>query len=112
MQSILEGIVFRAAEVIHAMNQYSPIKEVISIDGGLSANPYLCQFLADVLSRQIIVQSSADLTALGVARLAAGGGIEKQTKEQPTRCYNPETNRESDLKKFKDAVQRSTQWRS
>ena len=112
MQSILEGIVFRAAEVIHAMNQYSPIKDVISIDGGLSANPYLCQFLADVLGRQIIVQSSADLTALGVARLAAGGGIENQKEEQPTHCYVPQTDRKSELKRFKDAVQRSTQWRS
>ncbi|MBT4875571.1 MAG: glycerol kinase, partial [Desulfobacula sp.] len=63
MQSILEGIVFRAAEVIAAMSEFISIKNEISIDGGVTANPYFCQFLADVLNRRIIVQSLAELTA-------------------------------------------------
>jgi len=112
MQSILEGIVFRAAEVIAAMDKISPIKEVISIDGGLSANTYLCQFLADVLQRQIIVPSSADLTALGVAKLAAGKDNKKNLRGEETRHYSPKTNRRSYLSKFEKAVTRSSQWRS
>ena len=112
MQSILEGIVFRAAEVIEAMDKYSPIKEIISIDGGLSANTYLCQFLADVMGRHIIVQSSADLTALGVAKLAARENNKKKSEDEPTRHYFPGTDKRSYLHKFKEGVTRSTQWRS
>ena len=112
LQSILEGIVLRTAEVIEAMDKFSPIKETISIDGGLSANTYLCQFLADVLGRQIIVQSSPDLTALGVAKLAAGEDNQKSPGDESTRHYFPETDRRSYLVKFKDAVTRSAQWRS
>ncbi len=112
MQSVLEGIVFRAAEVIAAMNEYVGITGEISIDGGLSANPYFCQFLADVLQLQVVVQSSTELTALGTARLAAGNnGFENVDKNTSLR-YKPVTDRHEYLLKFKDAVDRSKQWHS
>jgi glycerol kinase len=112
MQSILEGIVFRAAEVIVAMNELTLIKNEISIDGGLSANPYFCQFLADVLNRQVMVQSSVELTAFGTAKLAGGNRIKQNQKKGLIRHYHPETDRHQYLEKFKDAVNRSVQWRS
>ncbi len=111
MQSILEGIVFRAAEVIAAMTEFTSIKNKISIDGGLSANPYFCQFLADVLNRQVIVQSSTELTAVGVAQLAMDPPVKHGPANNQIRRYLPETNRHSDLERFKDAVSRSAQWR-
>jgi glycerol kinase len=40
MQSMLEGIAFRATEVIDAMNKFTPIADIVSIDGGVSNNPY------------------------------------------------------------------------
>lgn len=112
MQSILEGIVFRAAEVITAMNEFTAVKNEISIDGGLSANPYFCQFLADVLNRQVIVQSAAESTALGTARLAADGHIEQSFMTSPIKRYTPETDRRPFMEKFKEAVSRSAEWRS
>ncbi|MCP4671398.1 MAG: glycerol kinase [Desulfobacula sp.] len=118
MQSILEGIVFRTAEVIAAMNEFAFIKDEISIDGGLSVNPYFCQFLADVLNRRIVVQSSAELTALGTAKLAMDIGIDFDSKFESdlnhglTRQYQPEVDKSQYLEKFKDAVNRSTKWRN
>jgi len=111
MQSIIEGIVFRAAEVIAAMNELIPITEAISIDGGLSANPYFCQFLADVLNRQVRVQSSAELTAFGTAKLISGQGKDLEMSHHLSRSYHPETDMGQYLEKFKDAVNRSLQWR-
>jgi len=111
LQSILEGIVFRAAEVIAAMNKFVAIKDEISIDGGLTANPYFCQFLADVLDRQVIVQSSAELTALGTARLVAGGSSEQKLSDILIRRYLPESDRREYLERFKDAVNRAGHWR-
>ena len=112
MQSILEGIAFRATEVIAAMNELVPITDEITIDGGLSANPYFCQFLADVLNLQVVVQSSAELTALGTARLAAGKSFECRLEESLTRRYSPEVDRREYMEKFRDAVKRSGQWRA
>ncbi|NOQ41051.1 MAG: glycerol kinase [Desulfuromusa sp.] len=112
MQSILEGIVFRAAEVISTMNEFTAVKNEISIDGGLSANPYFCQFLADVLNRQVIVQSAAELTALGTARLATDGHRDQNFVASPIKRYPPETDRRPLLEKFKEAVNRSAGWRS
>jgi glycerol kinase len=43
----------------------------ISIDGGMVANTYFCRFLADVLEREILVSTEPELTAVGVAALAA-----------------------------------------
>ena len=78
MQSLLEGIAYRAWEVISAMstmNQGAPSNPQkntsISIDGGLSVNPYFCQFLANLVNQTIIVPSQRELTALGTALLAA-----------------------------------------
>ncbi len=111
IQSILEGVVFRAAEVIAAMNEYVSIGDGISIDGGLSKNQYFCQFLADVLNLQVVVQSAAELTALGTARLAAGKTFGQNLEEHPIMRYQPQTDRRQYCAKFKDAVNRSMSWR-
>ena len=112
IQSILEGIAFRAAEVIATMNTFTSIKNEISIDGGLSANHYFCQFLADVLNRQVAVQLSVELTAYGTAQLAAGGHIKQNRRKSLVKCYRPKTDRTPHLEKFKDAVSRAENWKT
>lgn len=69
MQAILEGVAFRTKQVIGAMAEKIEICSAISIDGGLSNNPYFCQFLANLLNRNIIVYESTELTAFGVIKL-------------------------------------------
>ncbi|EPX84856.1 Glycerol kinase [Rubellimicrobium thermophilum DSM 16684] len=71
VQAMLEGIAFRMAEVIEAMDRVVPIRDPISIDGGLSANPWFCGLLAAVLGRPLRISEEPELTALGTARLAA-----------------------------------------
>ncbi|MBT4286175.1 MAG: glycerol kinase [Deltaproteobacteria bacterium] len=112
MQSILEGIVFRAVEIINAMGEFVSIKNEISIDGGLSANPYFCQFLAEVLNREVMVKSSTELTAIGTAKLAAGDHIEINWESPLTTRYLPNIKRRQYMEKFTDAIRRSTGWRS
>jgi glycerol kinase len=73
-QAVLEGVAFRMAEVMEAM---SPMRQEdateVSIDGGMSRNPWFCQFLADAIGRTIRVSDEPELTALGCAQLAARG---------------------------------------
>ncbi|RLB72399.1 MAG: glycerol kinase [Deltaproteobacteria bacterium] len=110
VQSILEGIAFRAVEVIASMNQLTTIKDEISIDGGLASNPYFCQFLADTLSRQVVVPPSTELTAFGTAQLAAGYHNDHFLMPASVQRYRPQKDSHQQLEKFKDAVNRSTQW--
>lgn len=109
MQALLEGIVLRTAEVIREMNRLVAISDQIRIDGGLTANPYLCQFLADVLNRRVFLPDFSELTALGTARLAQGPGTlhpDLDGKE-----YLPQTDRSSYVDRFTQAVKRAAQWR-
>src|SRR5690606_41744980 len=43
---------------------------VIRIDGGLVANRFMCQFLADILNKSVEVPEVTEATALGAAILA------------------------------------------
>lgn len=71
MQAVLEGVALRTAEVLTAMAAEQPINGPLSIDGGLSRNGYFTQFLASVTGRDVIVSDEAELTAAGLARMAA-----------------------------------------
>jgi glycerol kinase len=71
MQALLEGVALRTAEVVAAMGAVRPLSDPISVDGGMTANPYFLVILADVLGRTIAVSGQPELTAVGTAALAA-----------------------------------------
>jgi glycerol kinase len=71
MQAVLEGIAYRMAQVISAMDQLQPVNSIISVDGGLSANPYFNGCLAQILQKDIVVSDEPERTAIGTAMLAA-----------------------------------------
>ncbi len=115
VQAILEGIAFRAAEVIEAMNECTPLGNIILIDGGMSKNPYFCQFLADVLQKEVRPSNLPELTAYGVALLAADFIKERQDgklqfKPSQFSSYKPQNNRAKTFAKFKKAIIISKNW--
>ncbi|PVA05704.1 FGGY-family carbohydrate kinase [Thalassorhabdomicrobium marinisediminis] len=71
VQAILEGIAFRANEVVGAMASCVPRPDALYVDGGMSKNPYFVQFLADVTGAHIRPAHMPELTGLGTALLAA-----------------------------------------
>lgn len=78
LQSVLEGIAVRSAEVIVAMDRLSPLGDSISVDGGLSSNAYFKQFLADLIQKDIVAPANREVTAQGAAMLARKGlGIDR-----------------------------------
>ena len=110
-QALLEGVALRAAEVIRAMGDFAVIGERISIDGGVSANPYFCQFLANILGHQVSVNAMAELTALGTAMLAAGNAPDLQLADARRRDFLPNTDMSEYLERFQEAVDRARNWR-
>jgi glycerol kinase len=112
VQAVLEGVAYRAAEVLSAMADYTQIDGVISIDGGVSSNPYFCQFLANATGQDIKVQQSAELTALGTAMLASEHRIEPERVSARNKIYQPEQSYGQYLDRYREAVDRSKQWLS
>jgi glycerol kinase len=112
VQAILEGVALRAAQVVDAMDALVAIDDTISIDGGMSANPWFCQFLADVLQKTITVQKEPELTALGTAMMAGDDiGVGSGATVQCT-TYNPRTKYNDSKSRFSEAVSRCREWRT
>ena len=108
MQSMLEGIAFRAGEVMTALAQEIPLGGSVSIDGGLSANGYFCQFLSDVLQKEIMLPATPELTATGTALMAAG---RLAAPALPAlKSYHPQTERAKAAVLFQDALSRARGW--
>ena len=115
MQAVLEGVAMRAAEVVQAMGRLGAKGNFISIDGGLAANPYFGQFLANALNRNVTVAGSTDLTGLGVARMAmVGAGLTHLPPlPPPRRNFFPATPLSAAMHaRFSIAVLRAKGWKS
>jgi glycerol kinase len=114
VQSVLEGVALRAAEVIAAMGELTPLGDTISVDGGLTKNPYFNRFLANALGKAVIVQESSELTGFGTARLAMmGAGVKNLPPMPPPRAMiHPDAPIATELKKkFADAISRAKNWK-
>ncbi|MEE9319586.1 MAG: FGGY family carbohydrate kinase [Granulosicoccus sp.] len=111
VQAILEGIALRTGQVILAMSELISISDSISIDGGMSCNPYFCQFLSDVLQKQIVVASSAEQTSLGTAMLAGGGHVVDESCAKSGLHYEPVECRAASVLLFNEAVARCKGWK-
>ena len=112
MQSMIEGIALRTAEVIRTMASLVEISDEISIDGGVSKNPYFCQFLADSLGKQVAVRAFAELTAIGTAQLAGAEKIDVADAQAGLQYYEPTASRQDRVEKFSNAVSRARQWKT
>jgi glycerol kinase len=53
------------------MNSLYPFQGPVSVDGGLSRNPYFIQFLSEVAGHVLCLPEETEQTAAGLARMAA-----------------------------------------
>ena len=117
MQSLLEGVALLGTDVLDAMSRVAPASGPLSVDGGMTANTYFMQFLANATGRTVIVPGSEELTGYGTALLSLiGSGLIGQkdlpsplapkATIEPTR---PLSKGDRDI--FAEAVRRSRHWR-
>jgi glycerol kinase len=104
MQALLEGVALRTAEVVAAMGRLVPLAEPISIDGGMTANGYFCQFLADCLQSELIVSGHPELTAIGTAALAAEAAGRPVAVPRLGRRIAPRATTETARERFASAI--------
>ncbi|MBM3520223.1 MAG: glycerol kinase [Alphaproteobacteria bacterium] len=114
MQSLLEGIALRAAEVVEAMATLVPMGASISVDGGVAKNAYFLNFLARALNRTLTVPSSTETTAMGTARMAMRGAGLKELPDlpRPARVVSPDAPLDPALRqRFAEALRRARGWK-
>jgi glycerol kinase len=74
-RAVLEATAWQTREVVEAMNSDSGVDLVtLRVDGGMTANNLLMQFLADVLDVPVVRPIVAETVSLGAA-YAAGVGV-------------------------------------
>lgn len=69
VRAALESIPFQIMDVLSAMELDIPLKRLM-IDGGISSNTFVAQFLADLLKKEVITIGQPDISALGAAYMA------------------------------------------
>lgn len=74
VRAALESVAYQTLDLMEAMGQESssPRTETkaLRIDGGMAANDWFCQFLADILERPVERPAMLEITARGAAFLA------------------------------------------
>jgi glycerol kinase len=71
VRAALEAVAYQTFDLLRAMEAdgcASPV--ALRVDGGMAANGWLCQFLADILDCRVDRPSNLETTALGAAFLA------------------------------------------
>jgi glycerol kinase len=71
VRAALESVAYQTFDLLRAMEAdgcASPV--ALRVDGGMAANGWLCQFLADILDCRVDRPSNLETTALGAAFLA------------------------------------------
>ncbi|MBR2254435.1 MAG: glycerol kinase GlpK [Candidatus Methanomethylophilaceae archaeon] len=70
-RAVLESMAYQTYDVLRCMEPCCPERiRSIKVDGGASANGFLCQFLADITGTEVVRPSCIEATAMGCARIA------------------------------------------
>jgi glycerol kinase len=118
-RAALEAIAYQSRDVLDTMKRESGVPlTTLRVDGGASANDFLCQFQADVLGVEVLRPSVTETTGLGAAYLAGVGvGLWKSrelaTRWKLERKFTPAMSdgaREAAYGGWRRAVERSRSW--
>jgi glycerol kinase len=70
VRAALESVCYQTRDLLEAMKPDAPQPTELRVDGGMSVNDWLMQFLADILQIPVVRPQTVETTALGAAQLA------------------------------------------
>ena len=80
----LEGVAYQTRDLLDALKADGASVQSLLVDGGMTANAWAMQFLADVCEVEVACPVFQEVTALGAAKLAAlGAGLIKSLDAIP-----------------------------
>jgi glycerol kinase len=118
-RAALEAIAYQSRDVLDTMKRESGVPlTTLRVDGGASANDFLCQFQADVLGVEVLRPSVTETTGLGAAYLAGvGAGLWKSRElasrwklERKFTPAMPAATRDAAYAGWRRAVERARGW--
>ncbi len=74
MRASLESLAYQTYDLLEALaTDGAPPLKRLKVDGGVTANDFVMQFIADICDIEVERPAFQEMTALGAARLAAFG---------------------------------------
>ncbi len=70
MRATVESVAYQSYDLFYSMNKDGLKPRIVKIDGGMVANNWFSQFLADVINLKVIRPKVLETTALGAALFA------------------------------------------
>lgn len=110
VRAALESIAYQVTDVVTDIEQHGVKIREIRVDGGVTHNPFMLQFQADLLGVPVIRAAQVESTAWGVAALAAiKSGLVSGTEEiarqwQVDSRVQPKTDRSRDYQGWQTAL--------
>jgi len=85
VRAALESLAYQTRDLLDALEKDgAPALEVLKVDGGVTANAWAMQFVADVCGVTVERPAFQEMTALGAAKLAAlGVGLIEDLEDHP-----------------------------
>ncbi|MBX3295639.1 MAG: gluconokinase [Acidobacteria bacterium] len=80
LQAAMESVAFRLAEILDRIESVCPVREVITSGGAITASPVWLKMIADILGRDVEVNSEPEASLRGAVLLA----LEKTGKMEIT----------------------------
>ncbi len=80
-RAALEAVAHQTRDLLDALRADGACIEALLVDGGMAANAWLMQFLADICEVEVACPAFQEVTALGAAKLAALGSGRLRTLE-------------------------------
>ncbi len=111
VRAALEAVAYQTRDLLEAMISDSQISlDTLRVDGGMVANNWLLQFLADVLNVEVQRPHCIETSALGAAYLAGlQVGVYQSLEEisqlwQMDAAFKPQQQRKADYEGWKQAI--------
>ncbi|GGX71356.1 glycerol kinase 1 [Litorimonas cladophorae] len=82
IRATVESVVYQTYDLFDAMSKDGVAPTALRVDGGMTANSWMCGYLADILDMPVLRPKVLETTALGAAYLAGlGAGIYSSMQE-------------------------------
>ena len=76
IRATVESVVYQTYDLFAAMAKDGVSPKAVRVDGGMSANSWMCSYLSDILDIPVLRPTVLETTALGAANLAGlGAGL-------------------------------------
>lgn len=107
LKAMIDAIAFSNRRTIELIQTHVPIKEPLTVDGGLTNSRVMMQTQSDVLGLRLVRPLMSEATALGAARAAAytlGEHDWASDREEELETYHPRMSLEQEYQDWLEAV--------